>query len=213
MGYYDPLKDYLMGCDSDEVVLTFARIEEILGRALPASARKYDAWWANVGDGVDTRHSHARSWDAAGYRARVDRVGGTVVFYRAQHPSKGEDAAPAGPRGDGQIVALIACAGSGQDAPCDAAVPDAPGTLFSLSHAYARTLTERIYLLSAKRGLVPEDALVAPCDESLNDMSADGRRAWYIRGSEAGRMKITTPHDRDLFEGYLLLKGRGGKRA
>ena len=179
MGYYDPLKDYLMGCDSDEVVLTFARIEEILGRALPASARKYDAWWANVGDDADTRHSHARSWHAAGYRARADRAGGTVVFYRAARPSRDEVApSPDAPRDGGRVVALIACAGSGQDDPGDAAVPDAPGTLFSLSHAYARTLTERIYLLSAKRGLVPEDALVAPCDESLNDMSADGRRAW-----------------------------------
>ena len=35
---------------------------------------------------------------------------------------------------------------------------------------------------------------------------ADGRKAWYVPGSEPGRMKITTPHDRDLFEGYLLLK-------
>ena len=147
MGYYDPLKDYLMGCDSDEVVLTFARIEEILGRTLPPSARKYDAWWANVGDGAATRHSHARSWHAAGYRARADRAGGTVVFYRAIKHHR-------------------------------AAELYAPSTLFSLSYAYARTLTDRIYILSAKHGLVGEDAVIAPYDETLNDMPADGRRAW-----------------------------------
>lgn len=178
MGCYDPLKDYLMGCDSDEVVLTFARIEEILGRVLPASARKYDAWWANVGDSAATQHSHARSWHAAGYRARVDRTGGTVAFYRAQRPSKGEDAALAVPRDDGQIIALIACASRKQDAPCRAAELYAPSTLFSLSYAYARTLTGRIYILSAKHGLVPEDAVIAPYDETLNDLPAEGRRAW-----------------------------------
>lgn len=45
-------------------------------------------------------------------------------------------------------------------------------------------------------------------DYTLGLWLADGRRAWYVRGCEAGRMKITTPHDRELFEGYLLLKQR-----
>jgi len=179
MGNYDPLRDYLMGCDSDEAVLSFARIEEILGRALPASARKYDAWWANVGDGTPTQHSHARSWNAAGYRARVDRAGGTVVFYRAAQPSKNEAASSLAVPGDGgQVIALIASAGQQQDEPGTATEMYAPGTLFSLSCAYARTLTDRIYMLSAKHGLVSEDAGIEPHEETLNNMSADGRRAW-----------------------------------
>lgn len=179
MGYYDPLRDYLKGCDSDEVALTFARIEDILGRALPASARKYDAWWANVGDSPTTRHSHARSWHEAGYRARVDRAGGTVVFYRAPQLSREEGpSSPAVLRSEGYVIALIACAKQKQDAPCRAAELYAPSTLFSLSYAYARTLTDRIYILSAKHGLVPEDTVIAPYDETLNDMSVDARKAW-----------------------------------
>ena len=179
MGYFDPLREYLKGCDGDEVALTFARIEEILGRELPDSARKYDAWWANVGDGTATQHSHARSWHAAGYRAQVDRAGGTVVFYRMAQPSK-DEAAPAAavPRDNGQVIALIACAGQQQDGSSPAAEMYAPGTLFSLSCAYARTLTDRVYILSAKRGLMQEDAGIALHDGTLNDMSADGRRAW-----------------------------------
>ena len=43
-------------------------------------------------------------------------------------------------------------------------------------------------------------------DYTLSLWLADGRRAWYAPGGEPGRLKITTPHDRDLFEGYLLLK-------
>ncbi len=179
MGYYDPLRDYLTGCDSDEVALTFEQIEDILGRALPASARKYDAWWANVGDSAATQHSHARSWHAAGYRARVDRVGGTVVFYRPTQPSDAEgNSTPSGRQDDGQVVALIACAKQKQDVPCRASELYAPSTLFSLSYAYARTLTDRIYILSAKHGLLPEDAVIAPYDETLNDMSPDRRKAW-----------------------------------
>ena len=179
MGYYDPLRDYLMGCDSDEVVLTFARIEDILGRELPASARKYDAWWANIGDSMATGHSHARSWHSAGYRARADRAGGRVIFYRAAQPSGAEEASTSsGYRDEGGVVALIACAKQKQDASCRAAELYAPSTLFSLSYAYARTLTDRVYILSAKYGLVPEDAVIAPYDETLNDMSPDQRRVW-----------------------------------
>ena len=179
MGYYDPLRDYLMGCDSDEVALTFARIEDILGRELPASARKYDAWWANIGDSMGTGHSHARSWHSAGYRARADRAGGRVIFYRTTQPSGAEEVStPSGYRDEGVVVALIACAKQKQGASCRAAELYAPSTLFSLSYAYARTLTDRVYILSAKYGLVPEDAVIAPYDETLNDMSPDQRRTW-----------------------------------
>lgn len=181
MGYYDPLRDYLMGCEGDEVSLSFAQIEGILGRALPASARKYDAWWANVGDNPATQHSHARSWHAAGYRARVDRAGGRVLFCRAHGPSNPKPApfpSPSKPKGDGQTVALIGCARQKQTVPCPARELYAPSALFSLSYAYARSLTDRIYILSAKYGLVPEDAMIAPYDETLNGMSTDARRAW-----------------------------------
>ena len=108
MGYYDPLRDYLMGCDSDEVTLTFAQIEAILGRTLPASASKYDAWWANLDDSPSTGHSHARSWDAAGYRARADCSGGTVRFLRtARTEGAASSPAPAAHRSDEEIIVLM----------------------------------------------------------------------------------------------------------
>ena len=58
--------------------------------------------------------------------------------------------------------------------------------------------------------LTAEGRVLTDADSTLSFWLAAGRRAWYIRGSEAGRMKITTPHDRDLFEGYLLLRQRRG---
>jgi len=45
-------------------------------------------------------------------------------------------------------------------------------------------------------------------DYTLSLWLASGRRAWYTPGSPEGRLKITTPHDRDLFEGYLMLRSR-----
>ena len=176
MGYYDPLRDYLMGCEGDEVTLSFARIEEILGRALPASARKYGAWWANEGDCPSTQHSHARSWYAAGYRVRVDLAGGRALFYRRQQPAPSP--APVWQAGEGRTIALVSCASQKQDHPCPARELYAPSTLFSLSYAYAKSVAGRVYILSAKHGLVDEDAVLAPYDETLNDMSADARMDW-----------------------------------
>ena len=45
-------------------------------------------------------------------------------------------------------------------------------------------------------------------DYTLGLWLAAGHRAWYAPGSPPGRLKITTEHDRDLFEAYLLWKQR-----
>jgi hypothetical protein len=61
---YDPLTQYLTQIDKGAVRMTFSKLEEILGFALPASAFKYTAWWANHERG----HYHAAAWMAAGWR-------------------------------------------------------------------------------------------------------------------------------------------------
>jgi hypothetical protein len=60
--------------------MSFAQIEEVIGRDLPDSARRYQAWWANERSGS---HVQARSWlDATPSRrtVNVDRQAGTVDF-------------------------------------------------------------------------------------------------------------------------------------
>ncbi len=58
--------------------MSFSEIERILGFALPASARRYQAWWANEREGT---HSHARSWLDASYGTQgVDLNAQTVRF-------------------------------------------------------------------------------------------------------------------------------------
>ena len=61
MNKYDPLRHFLEGCGADELVLTFAGLEQILGAPLPAS-KAYAAWWSN------NPHNNVmtRAWLAAG---------------------------------------------------------------------------------------------------------------------------------------------------
>lgn len=203
MGIYDPLRDYLTRCGDDEVALTFAQIEGILGRALPASARKYDAWWENVGDGAATRHSHALSWHRAGYTVRVSRAGERAVFRRAGHPRGAGVPSPAPAPAGGRTIALVSCAKQKADGPCRACELYAPSALFSLSYAYARAKAEKIYILSAKYGLVDENAVIAPYDETLNDLSVEARKAWSARVLRqlAGVCDLQADH-------FIILAGR-----
>ena len=56
------------------------------------------------------------------------------------------------------------------------------------------------------RQLEAEGRVLSPTDYTLGLWLASGRRAWYVRGRDPGRLKITTAHDRELFEGYLALR-------
>lgn len=77
---YDPLRAHLELQLDDEVPMTFAEIERILRRPLPASARRHRPWWANESGGT---HTHARAWLSTGRRTRaVDLDAETVVFAR-----------------------------------------------------------------------------------------------------------------------------------
>jgi hypothetical protein len=71
------LTAHLQTIEADEVVLTFAQIDAVVGR-LPESARKHNAWWANSVEA----HAHARGWLDAGFQATPQFVQGCVWFHR-----------------------------------------------------------------------------------------------------------------------------------
>lgn len=56
------------------------------------------------------------------------------------------------------------------------------------------------------RKLEAQGREITPIDYTVNLWLEDGRKAWYTPGCPEGRLKITTAHDMELFEGYLLLK-------
>jgi hypothetical protein len=77
---YEPLKTYLSSVPGPVVVLTYAEIENLLGRKLPPTAYgdSWRQWWANT-----ETHSQALAWLRAGWRVtRPDFANKRVEFRR-----------------------------------------------------------------------------------------------------------------------------------
>jgi prevent-host-death family protein len=81
-GKYAPLREWLSGRSEDLLTLEFEQIERILGCELPASARRYKAWWSGS-PAASATQVQKRSWTEAGYRVvKVEPAAGVVVFER-----------------------------------------------------------------------------------------------------------------------------------
>ncbi len=60
-------------------ILSYAQIEDMIGKALPLSARRHRSWWGN-----DSYHVQSAAWQAAGWRVfKVDMARQVVTFIRA----------------------------------------------------------------------------------------------------------------------------------
>jgi len=70
--------------------------------------------------------------------------------------------------------------------------------LFEKSRKYAQKYADRWYILSAKHDLVAPDQVIAPYDETLNDMRKADRDAW-ARKVLAQLSKVTEPGDTLVF--------------
>jgi hypothetical protein len=84
---YEPLAEHLAALprSRNEVTLSFADVERIIGDDLPPSAREYRQWWEN-----QDRGSHAPLWLAAGFKVdSVDFSRERVRFTRLT-PAPGE---------------------------------------------------------------------------------------------------------------------------
>lgn len=67
MSKYAPLTRHLRAANADRLAMTFAELEGLLGFALPPSARKHRAWWANN----PQSHVNAAAWYQAGYQSQA----------------------------------------------------------------------------------------------------------------------------------------------
>ena len=78
MGKYDRLGAYLRGQDREQVPMSFADIERVVGTKLPISKR-YQAWWSNN----TSNNVMTKIWLEAGYRTeQVDVANERLVFRR-----------------------------------------------------------------------------------------------------------------------------------
>ncbi len=78
-GKYEPLSEYLTTLSGDEICFTFAEIEAIVGTALPRTAWRRSAWWANSSR---ADHPQARAWLASGWSVSADVNNESVTFFR-----------------------------------------------------------------------------------------------------------------------------------
>jgi len=74
---YQPLYEYLSDSGLEWSVLSFAKIEDILGTALPPSARNIPGWWSNRRQGSP----QSAAWMNAGYEVMAIDLGGEVVTF------------------------------------------------------------------------------------------------------------------------------------
>lgn len=89
MSKYAPLAKFLRNAPHPEVPMSFVEIEKLIGHDLPASSRKYPAWWSNN----PSNNVMTRAWLDAGFQTeRVDVPRARVVFRRVRgRPSGSPD--------------------------------------------------------------------------------------------------------------------------
>lgn len=79
---YRPLHKYLEERYAENFVLTFAEIEDLLGFALPDSARVTPEWWATA-EAAAVRTPQSRSWTEASRTAKANVPAQIVLFQRS----------------------------------------------------------------------------------------------------------------------------------
>jgi hypothetical protein len=84
-GKYASLHNYLVNRYADSVVLTFAQLEDLLGGALPDSARAQHEWWTHRDTDAD-KFSCSDAWILAGRTAKPNLLARTVTFERRAEP-------------------------------------------------------------------------------------------------------------------------------
>lgn len=76
---YAPIGEHLASLNEDSAAFTFQQLEDLIEGALPASAHKHRAWWANT-----ETHSQAVTWIRKGWLVDgVDLDERKVTFRRA----------------------------------------------------------------------------------------------------------------------------------
>jgi len=84
MSKYAPLGDFLRAQSMQEVPISFAEIERIIGARLPPKAKDIRAWWSNN----PSNNVMTKVWLAAGFRTeRVDVAAERLVFRRTATPT------------------------------------------------------------------------------------------------------------------------------
>ncbi|SHF17529.1 DUF6884 domain-containing protein [Clostridium fallax] len=75
-------------------------------------------------------------------------------------------------------IALISCTKDKQNYPCRAKEMYMRSNLFSKAYAYGKKYADSVYILSDKYGLLEEDDIIAPYNETLKGKSKEEKKLW-----------------------------------
>jgi len=75
-------------------------------------------------------------------------------------------------------IALISCTKRKKTYKCPARELYSESPWFCEAYYYAKLVTDRIFILSAKYGLVPENMIIEPYNETLRNKEIEERRVW-----------------------------------
>jgi len=100
-------------------------------------------------------------------------------------------------------VALLSCTSSKKEYPCTAAEMYSPSPRFALAYQYAKQVADVVYVLSAKHGLLSENEVIEPYNETLNDKSKAERRIWANHVLKSLEKKYSLETDE-----FIIIVGR-----
>lgn len=100
-------------------------------------------------------------------------------------------------------IALISCAKSKRNYPCQAKEMYSPSSLFKYSYEYAKRVADKVYILSAQYGLIDENANIVPYERTLNGKSSELKHNWAV--SVITQMKKRVDLENDEF---IILAGK-----
>ncbi|HVL37824.1 MAG TPA: hypothetical protein VM328_00405 [Fimbriimonadaceae bacterium] len=168
----ESLTSHLRASGEPWVVLTLHQIERILGAPLPASARRYPAFWSN-----SSKNAYSTAWRDAGYI--VSRAGlptDQIGFQRVR------TAAPAPTSTIATLSAdvLVGCV-STKRGEASAAEDLYISPLFERRRAYAQATRKPWFILSALHGIVEPRSVIDPYDVSFKEASTAERREWALQ--------------------------------
>ena len=99
-------------------------------------------------------------------------------------------------------IALISCSKEKKDYPCPAWELYSASNLFSLSYQYAKKVADKIFILSAKYGLVSENQIIPPYNQTLKEMNRQQQLNWASGVLEALGRECNLSSDH-----FILLAG------
>lgn len=100
-------------------------------------------------------------------------------------------------------VALVSCSKSKKSYRCPARELYSESNNFKCLYAYAKATADKVFILSAKYGLLPEDKIIDPYEKTLNDMPENECREWA--SSVLNDLREVTNIEDDQF---ILLAGQ-----